>query len=251
MRSLLRFSSRTAFVPAALLVALAGGPREASAQARVSLPYTDTPTFQSQIDPYGINYNASAMSYGLPGVGVSPWNPIVQAQLNLGLRTARYNMYNAWTASNYQAANLYNQQAVAQALQNQKMMATMSPRYDVRTQEPAPSSTSSEKDRGFKPLPMSQVIAPDGKVLWPSAAPVNGELGEHRSAAEAAVREASGEFRSSGRATIASVSEAKERLYAYGRPALRDLNSGSRPDAVTLLRFLASLELILDAMAGG
>jgi hypothetical protein len=215
------------------------------------LPYTDTPTFQSQIDPYGINYNASAMSYGLPGVGVSPWNPIVQAQLNLGLRTARYNMYNAWTASNYQAANLYNQQAVAQALQNQKMMATMSPRYDVRTQEPAPSSTSSEKDRGFKPLPMSQVIAPDGKVLWPSAAPVNGELGEHRSAAEAAVREASGEFRSAGRATIASVSEAKERLYDYGRPALRDLNRESRPDAVTLLRFLASLELILDAMAGG
>jgi hypothetical protein len=247
MRSLLRSLSRPPLAQAALLVALAGGPE---ATAQVGLPYTDTPTFQSQIDPYGINYNASAMSYGLPGVGVSPWNPIVQAQLNLGLRTARYNMYNAWTASNYQAANLYNQQAVAQALQNQKMMATMSPRYDVRTQEPAPASTA-EEDRGFKPLPMSQVVTTDGKVLWPSPAPVNGELGALRQAAEAAVREAAAEFRSGGRATIASVSEAKEQLYAYGRPALRDLNRESRPDAVTLLRFLASLELILDAMAGG
>jgi hypothetical protein len=249
MRSLPRPSARPTLALATFLAILAGGSPEASAQA--NLPYTDTPTFQSRIDPYGINYNASAMSYGLPGVGVSPWNPIVQAQLNLGMRTARYNMYNAWTASNYQAANLYNQQAVAQALQNQKMMATMVPRYDVRTQEPASTAAKPDETQGFKPLPRSQVLATDGKVLWPSGAPTTGALGKERAAAEAAIRTAAGEFRSTGRATIASVSEAKELLYAYGKPSLRDLNRESRPDAVTLLRFLASLELILDAMAGG
>ncbi|APW61283.1 hypothetical protein [Paludisphaera borealis] len=248
MRSLLRSSARPTLALATLLAMLAGGSPEASAQA--NLPYTDTPSFQSRIDPYGINYNASAMSYGLPGVGVSPWNPIVQAQLNLGMRTARYNMYNAWTASNYQAANLYNQQAVAQALQNQKMMATMAPRYDVRTQEPASTAATTDDNQGFKPLPKSQVFSPDGKVIWPSGAPATGELGKERDAAEAAILTVVKEFASTRRATIASVSEAKERLYAYGKPALRDLNRESRPDAVRLLRFMASLELLLDAMAG-
>jgi hypothetical protein len=249
MRSLPRPSARSTLALATFFAILAGGSPEASAQA--NLPYTDTPTFQSRIDPYGLNYNASAMSYGLPGVGVSPWSPIVQAQLNLGMRTARYNMYNAWTASNYQAANLYNQQAVAQALQNQKMMATMEPRYDVRTQEPAPSVANTGENQGFKPLPKSQVFSPDGKVLWPSTAPTSGEFGKERAAADAAILATVQEFASTRRATIASVSEAKERLYAYGKPALRDLNRESRADAVTLLRFLASLELILDAMAGG
>src|SRR5438067_368722 len=86
-------------------------------------PNQPTPNYQyGSIDPFGINYNYDYMRYGPPGVGVSPWNPIVQAQLNLGMRTARYNMFNAWSANMNQAANLYNQQAMAQAIENQRQV---------------------------------------------------------------------------------------------------------------------------------
>ena len=34
-------------------------------------------------------YNPGYAQYGLPGIGVSPWDPIVQAQRNLGSKTAR------------------------------------------------------------------------------------------------------------------------------------------------------------------
>ncbi len=87
-----------------------------------------------------IYYNPGYAQYGLPGVGVSPWNPIVQAQLNLGMRTARYNMYSAWADQSNAAANLYYQQAVAQQIQNAQAMQTMQPHYDVQTRAPRPVS---------------------------------------------------------------------------------------------------------------
>ena len=81
-------------------------------------------------------YNPGYAQYGFPGVGVSPWNPIVQAQLNLGLKTARYNMYSSWADQSNAAANLYYQQAMAQAIQNQQAQQALQPRYDVRTRAP-------------------------------------------------------------------------------------------------------------------
>ena len=106
-----------------------------SGTSRAQLPYQATPNYNwGAGDPYGINYNADYMRYGLPGVGVSPWNPMVQAQLNLGMKTVRYEMYNAWSAQMYQAANLYNQQAIAQQIENEnQMQQAMEPRYDVRS----------------------------------------------------------------------------------------------------------------------
>ena len=68
-------------------------PRTAGGVGTQQNPYQPSPNYQyGPIDPYGINYNYDYMRYGPPGVGVSPWNPIVQAQLNLGMRTARYNL---------------------------------------------------------------------------------------------------------------------------------------------------------------
>ena len=81
-------------------------------------------------------------STACPGVGVSPWNPIVQAQLNLGLRTARYNMYSAWADQANAAANLYYQQAVAQSIQNEQQ--AMQARYDVRQTRSAAGSAGAE-----------------------------------------------------------------------------------------------------------
>ena len=117
--------------------------------------------------PGPIYYNPGYAQYGLPGVGVSPWNPIVQAQLNLGMRTARYNMYSAWADQSNAAANLYYQQAVAQQLQNQHQLQTMQVRYDVQTRAPRP--VSSVNPEAKKLLAKGDVLKANGEVAWPSS----------------------------------------------------------------------------------
>jgi hypothetical protein len=226
------------------LILTAGGVGHAQ-----QVPNQSKPNYQyGPIDPYGVNYNYDYMRYGPPGVGVSPWNPLVQAQLDLGMRTARYNMFNGWSAGMDQAANLYNQQSMAQAIENQRQMQAMQPRSDVRSQAPRNGSSSARENR--ESLPRNQVVSPDGKVLWPGRAPNEGELAKSRSAAEAAIRVAVKEFEASGKASVQSVVAAKELLYAYGKPAIQKLATESDAAAKNLFRFLASLEQLLNTLAG-
>ncbi len=84
---------------------------------------------------------------GVPGIGVSPWNPIVQAQLNLGLKTARYSMYNAWADQSNAAANLYYQQAMAQAIQNAQQQQQLVPSRVRRSHAPAWTRRQLRADR--------------------------------------------------------------------------------------------------------
>jgi hypothetical protein len=147
-----------------------------------------------------------------------------------------------------QAANLYNQQSMAQAIENQRQMQAMQPRSDVRNQAPRTGSSSARENR--ESLPRNQVVSPDGKVLWPGRAPNEGELARSRSAAEAAIRVAVKEFEASGKASVQSVVAAKELLYAYGKPAIQKLATENDAAAKNLFRFLASLEQFLNTLAG-
>jgi hypothetical protein len=180
-------------------------------------------------------------------VGVSPWNPILQAQLNIGLRTARYNMYTAWANQAAGIANLYNQQAIAQALQNAQSEQALQARYDVRTRVPQPAPLSQEYP---KPLPKNEVLKSDGELIWPMAPPASDTLDKHRFAAEAAVRVAVKEYEAKGKASVQSVAEAKSQLFAYGKPALTHLVRINRSDAEKLLRFFTNVEHVLDQLAG-
>jgi hypothetical protein len=164
------------------------------------------------------------------------------------MQTAQYNMYNAWSAGIYQAANLFNQQAMTQAIENQRQMQAMQPRYDVRSKAPRTVGSSDRENR--EPLPRNQVVSPDGKVLWPGLAPSVGDLAKTRSAAEAAVRVAVKEFEANGKASVQSVVAAKELLYTYGKPAVQKLAAENDAAAKNLFRFLSSLEQLLDSLAG-
>ncbi len=204
--------------------------------------------YNSNQYPGPIYYNSGYAQYGLPGVGVSPWNPIVQAQLNLGMRTARYNMYSAWADQSNAAANLYYQQAVAQQLQNHQQQQAMQVRYDVETRAPRPVSTSNPETK--KLLSKGDVLKTSGEVVWPATAPASATLDKSRSGAEAAIRVAVKEFEANGKASIQSVAEAKSQLFEYGKPALEQLVRSNRAEAKKLLKFLASLEQELNGLAG-
>jgi hypothetical protein len=196
-------------------------------------------------------YNPTYARYGLPGVGVSPWDPIVQAQLNLGMRTARYQMYDAWANQMNAAANLYNQQAIAQAMQNarqQQQEPAVPPRYDVRQRVPRPVPTADQEAPRL--LPRQEVLKDDGEVIWPASAPSDGSFGRLRAAAEAAIRVAVKEAQASGKASIQSIAEAKSLLFEYGKPALSQVDQASRTQARRLLTFFTSLEKALNGLAG-
>ena len=231
------------FAGAILLVLFIAG--EAAAQTQLPGPYDNYNTNQY---PGPIYYNPGYAAYGLPGVGVSPWNPIIQAQLNLGMRTARYNMYSAWADQSNASANLLYQQAVAQQIQNMQNQAAVLPRYDVETRAPRPVSRPTADVR--KLLSKSDVLKENGEVVWPANAPSSHELDKSKSAAEAAIRVAVKESEATGKASVASVAEAKSQLVAYGKPALKQLVRANREEAQKLLKFLASLERVLDSLAG-
>jgi hypothetical protein len=193
-----------------------------------------------------MNYNYDYSRYGLPGVGVSPWDPILQAQLNLGLMTAQYNMYNAWANQAAGIANLYNQQAIAQAQENAKTDQAMHARYDVRNRVPRPAQPATSLP---KPLPRNKVLKENGDIIWPSPPPSSDTLDKNRFAAEAAIRVAVKEYEANGKASVQSVAEAKSQLFAYGKPVLEQLARTNRNEAEKMLSFFVNLEHVLDELA--
>ena len=88
------------------------------------------------------------------------------------------------------------------------------------------------------------------RSIWPTKSPSSNALDKARGAAEAAIRVAVKEFEADGKASIQSVAEAKSQLFAYGKPALEQLVRANRDEAKKLLKFLASLEQVLDSLAG-
>jgi hypothetical protein len=198
--------------------------------------------------PYGMNYNYNFMRYGMPGAAGSPYDPMIQSQLNRGMRAAQGDMAGAAPAGMFQGGALNQPDAFAQAVRDQRQNQAMQPRYDVRKRTPR---TVQAKDKpASKLLPRDQVISTDGTVRWPAKAPADGELGKSRTAAEEAIRAAVKETEGGVKASVRSVVEAKERLYAYGRPALEKASGQGRQVAQGLLHFLTSLERVLDSLAG-
>jgi hypothetical protein len=221
----------------ATLLLVFGSGRSAAAQGAAG-PYTNY-NWNRYYGP--LYYNPGYAQYGLPGVGVSPWNPIVRAQLDLGLTTARYNMYSGWADEANAGANLFYQQSVGQSIQNRKQ-ATQA-RYDLRHRVP--------ELIGFAPgalrlLPPNDVIENDGTVVWPASAPSSRSLDRARSAAEEAIRIAVRDYVRYGKATIERVTDAKIRLAAYGIPVLAELKRSNLEDAERFLDHLKRLERVLN-----
>ncbi len=198
--------------------------------------------------PYGSNYNYGFMRYGQGGFGGSPYNSMAQSELNMGMGSAPYDVYGTGAAALYQGANQNIPEAAMQALQNQQQMQAMELRFDVRKR--TPRTVQSKERQANKLLPRNQVLSSDGKVLWPSKAPNDGELGKSRAAAEAAIQVAYKEFKAGGKASVPNVVEAKELLYSYGHPALDKAARQSRQAANGLHRFLFSLERAIDSLGG-
>jgi hypothetical protein len=104
------------------------------------------------------------------------------------------------------------------------------------------SSTSASTAPARAVLPLASFFSAAGKLVWPSEAPTNGELGNKKDQANTASESVYQEVGSRGFATVASVSDARTRLVDYGRPALTYLREHTTPAVVdTFHKFLLGI----------
>lgn len=90
-----------------------------------------------------------------------------------------------------------------------------------------------------------QLLGPDGKILWPSAAPDNAA----RRAAEAAVAVVVQENQKYGHATVRHVVDARNKLTAFAGQVLPSVKTRNAADADGLERFIVELQKTLATMA--
>jgi hypothetical protein len=115
------------------------------------------------------------------------------------------------------------------------------PHYDVSRRRPpaargsTPSAAVGSADRreaatvstaapAPKPeIPLASFFDETGRLVWPSDAPIAGDLVEKRKAADEAARAVLEEARRQGFASLTMVADARQKLLDYGRPALQEI----------------------------
>jgi hypothetical protein len=134
------------------------------------------------------------------------------------------------------------------------------PHFDVRRRQPPmarPEPTPSLGDRPSEPtgpqssppaarpkpvIPLSSFFDASRKLVWPSEAPVTGNLKEKRDISDRATLAVLEEAMQHGVALIATVTDARQKLLNYGRPALQEVRASATPRvADTFHLFLLSL----------
>jgi hypothetical protein len=128
------------------------------------------------------------------------------------------------------------------------------PSYDVARHAPAASRAAPRVSPGEQVVaqaaaPIPRPVVPlasffnDAKQLvWPSNAPVEGDLQQKRDTSDESCRVVLAEYQAQGRATIGSVTDSRQKLIAYGQPALQAIRTSSTVRvADTFHLFLLSL----------
>jgi hypothetical protein len=91
-------------------------------------------------------------------------------------------------------------------------------------------------------LPLASFYNADNTLAWPADAPVEGDLKEKRTAFDQASHSVLAETKKNGVASIATVTDARQKLIDYGKPALQYVRAHETPRlADTYHLFLLSL----------
>ena len=103
----------------------------------------------------------------------------------------------------------------------------------AREREVAPQSPN---------IPLSSFYNADNKLVWPGDAPLEGDMKQKREISDQACGTVLLETKQNGVAALASVTDARQKLLEYGRPALQHLRVHETPRiADTFHMFLLSL----------
>jgi hypothetical protein len=130
-------------------------------------------------------------------------------------------------------------------------------RYDVYRHDPSYSRYSPQPARStgarttptamtvaqpMPSLPLSSFYNAEGHIVWPADAPTAGDLKDKRSGFDQGSQAVLAELKKTGVASIATVTDARQKLLDYGRPALQYVRTHETPRvADTFHLFLLSL----------
>jgi len=112
--------------------------------------------------------------------------------------------------------------------------------YDYQTRRPASESRISRSAREIvsaapaketttpRPVvPITSFFDRDEVLVWPADSPINSDLGSRRATSDKASLAVLHEYNRQGLASIATATDARNKLLEYGRPALKFLRSHS------------------------
>jgi hypothetical protein len=99
--------------------------------------------------------------------------------------------------------------------------------YPVRATSavPAPTQTVNPAPRPVHPLP--SFFNDARQLVWPSDAPVAGDLQRKRDISDEGCLVVLGELQTQGRASTTSVADSRQKLLDYGQPALQQIRASS------------------------
>jgi hypothetical protein len=134
------------------------------------------------------------------------------------------------------------------------------PSYDVRRRQPVANRTSSTRSLGNtaraepRPVVPAAAVSPRPlipllsffdsslRVLWPADSPVGGDLKEKRDTSDQASLAVLEETKRQQAASLSTVTDARQKLLDYGRPALQEIRAVSTtPVADAFHQFMLSL----------
>ncbi len=115
----------------------------------------------------------------------------------------------------------------------------------------APSRPAPVTAEATRPIvPLKDFFDSSQRLIWPQESPVEGEFSEKRELSDRAGSVVLEQVKAYGSAPVTSVTTAREKLIAYGRPALTHLRATATPPiADGFHRFLLSLYDSLEAAA--
>jgi hypothetical protein len=112
--------------------------------------------------------------------------------------------------------------------------------YRPRPQRTTPTAATVARSRPL--VPLSSFFNDKGQFVWQGDAPTAGDLKEKRDSFEKACRAVMDEVKKNGVASIATVTEARQKLLDYGRPGLKHIKEHETPRvADSFHMFLLSL----------
>ena len=98
-----------------------------------------------------------------------------------------------------------------------------------RPSSPGVTPTAMTVAQQMPSLPLASFYDAEGQIVWPADSPVAGDLKEKRSVFDQASQLALAETKKSGVASIATVTDARQKLLDYGRPALQYVRTHETP----------------------
>jgi hypothetical protein len=191
------------------------------------------------VNPY-IGYGAG---YGV--YGESPYSLAIGRAEQEAMNESRFNMMNAQAAMAYQAANLYQQEAINEAADRYRQAKVLQPRYQVETG----TTRFDRRHPTIQLIPREKLLDADGRVQWPASTPSGPNLSEARNAVDDAIVKVVQEVKERGHASVRNVVAARDALSNFARLALERLRSESPADAAGFQVFLQSLDHVLYTTA--